>query len=368
MHRLGLIFLLIINMTSVFAGNLSPAQQFLVLSDIHFDPFISCTQRPCPLIQQLRQHAVTAWPQLLQQQERKPSHLLQDTNSLLLEESLAAAKNEMKQSQASFVLVLGDLLGHEFFRNFKKYADDPSRGNYQVFLRNVLAYLTQRLRAAFPDASIYILAGNNDSSYGDYFTVPNSPFFKEAAQLWSGLIKNSAQQASMARQFSYAGYYAVTFPADPSAQLLMLNSNVFSYKEKGKRADEIAQREFTWLHAQLESAKKNHQRVLIAMHIPDGVDAYGTLRIRLFRLMVLWKPRYVQRFQAELQSYAPEIAGVLSGHMHASYFHVQTFGKDEIPWIGAPAISPIYGSNTGFQVVTFKISPLEIMDCKTIKN
>lgn len=341
---------------------------FLVLSDIHFDPFVGCSARPCPLIVKLRQQPVSAWSQTLNQFESKPSHLLQDTNGLLLEKSLTIAKKKAEEIKPQFVLVLGDSLGHEFYKKFKRFSDDGSRGAAQAFLYKTFAYLTQQLNSSFSALNIYVLVGNNDAYLGDYFTVPQSAFFQDAGRLWSSLIRNPAAQTSMQRQFDYAGYYALNFPQDNKARLIMLNSNVFSFKAKGKRAQEVAQRELDWLHAQLIDAKKNNQRVLIAMHIPDGIDAYLTQRTKLFHLYTLWKPVYVQRFQTEMQNFGGDVAGILSGHLHRAYLHRPTYGEHEILWAGVSAISPIFAGGTGFQVFAYTDNPLQITAYETVST
>ncbi len=115
----------------------------------------------------------------------------------------------------------------------------------------------------------------------------------------------------------------------------MLNTNVFSYKAKGENINQTAMQQLDWLHAQLQAAQNKKQTVLIAMHIPIGVDIYASLRFKLFTLMEFWKPTYLQRFQNELQQFAPRIAGIFAGHLHSDWFQILTFSSGEIPVTGS---------------------------------
>lgn len=336
----------------------------LTMADIHFDPFINCkSTQPCELINRLRTSSIEQWPQIFEKYETRPSRVTEDTNFILLSSALAAAKQAAIDNQAKFVLVLGDTLGHEFRSKYKRYTGDRSPASSQAFIRKTLEFLTRQLSAAFPAADVYTIVGNNDSYQGDYYIVANNQFFADAGRIWSSLIKNPANRESMQKQFQLAGYYAVTLPNADSARLIVLNSNLFSYKRKGRNLDRYADQQLNWLHEQLQAAENNHQRVLIAMHIPEAVDIYATLRMRLFRVIALWKPEYSQRFQAELSKYSAEIAGVFVGHLHSDWYQVMTFGEgNEIPLVGVTSISPIFGNHPGFKICSYTIHPLHLND------
>src|SRR5205085_10500244 len=138
-------------------------------------------------------------------------------------------------------------------------------------------------------------------------------------------------QLAMQKQFSNAGYYALQLPYAENLRLIALNTNLFSYKAKGKNLDSAAVSELNWLHAELQSAKNAHQRVFIAMHIPNGIDIYATTHTRLFRLTTLWKSEYIQRFEAELKQYSADIAGIFAGHLHRNQYQILTYDTHEIP-------------------------------------
>jgi hypothetical protein len=128
---------------------------------------------------------------------------------------------------------------------------------------------------------------------------------------------------------------------------------MFSYKAKGKNIDNDANAQLNWLHAQLQAAKAHHEKVFIAMHIPEGVDIYATLRTRLVRLFTLWKPQYVKRFDAEIKLFSPEISGIFMAHLHSNWLSILTFENNEIPQMVTTSVSPIFGNDPGFRLFSY---------------
>lgn len=327
---------------------------FLSLSDIHFDPFAACRRMtPCPIIQQLRQAAVEKWPDILAQHDTTLPHYGQDTNFKLLQSSLAAAHQAALTEHVQFVLVLGDFLAHSFHEQYRRYARDKSVAAYQNFTRKTLAFLALMLARTFPEMDVYSAVGNNDSYRGNYYYSHSDHFFADVAQLWAPLIKTPENRAAFLSDFSTSGCYAVDVPGRAGYRLIVLNSVLFSNNARGKQVDAAAEQALTWLAQQLSMAKSHHQKVFIAMHIPMGTDVFAAFRIRLFRLMELWKQPYTARFQSLLQEYATHIEGVFSGHLHSDWFQTDSYGQNDIPMTGTIAISPVYGNNPGFKIYSY---------------
>jgi sphingomyelin phosphodiesterase acid-like 3 len=339
------------------AINTNAQMNFLVLTDIHFDPFIACynsKQKPCPLITQLRAASPDQWSSILRNEDTTIPEYRHDTNYPLLSSSLAAAKKAVTVQQVQFVLVLGDFLGHEFRSYYKKYAQDKTYAGYQAFVKKTLVFLTRQIGLTFSDTDVYMIVGNNDSYKEDYYSDSHGLFFRDMAMLGSKLIKTKTNRSVMEHDFATDGYYAVDLPGHANLRLIMLNSVLFSTRAKGSHIDESAQQELNWLHTQLLKAKEKNQRVFIGMHIPEGIDVYALRRIRLFRLVDLWNDSFIERFQAELQQFAPQIIGVLAGHLHMDWFQVQQFNQiNKIPFIEAPSISPIFGNNPKFKIYSY---------------
>lgn len=354
MFRIILAIILSGMLLPVFAETASvPALHILALADIHFDPFIGCHhQQPCPLIQKLRAASPAEWEAILKKDDTAKPQFREDTTYTLYASAIASAKQAALTQKADFALILGDFLGHNYRAWYKVSVRDYTPSNYHQFVRKTLAYLSLSLAKAL-NIDVYPVLGNNDSYNGDYVTGLHSGFFNDTAQSFAQLIKSPAQRRTMQRGFAKAGYYAIRLPQNIS--LIVLNTNLFSYKARGKGVEQAAQVELNWLHQQLEIAKLAQQKVIIAMHIPMSIDIYSSKRVRLFRLIQLWSQNYAADFEMELQQYAPEIIGVLMGHLHSDWLQILTFNNQfEVPQFGVPSISPIFGNRPEFKIYSYQ--------------
>lgn len=332
--------------------------RFLSLADIHFDPFIACHKTPCPLIQKLRAADVNDWANIFTQFDNESAIYREDTNYHLLRSALNSAKNEADRAHAAFVFVLGDFLGHEYRSKYVKYSRDKSRSGYREFVKKTMQFLINELGQTFPNIDVYSVIGNNDSYQEDYFVEPHGQYLQDVAKQFASLVHDQKNHAAILQSLPEAGYYAVDLT--PTMRLVVLNSVLFSTNARGVHVEQTAKQELHWLHHQLETAKENHQHVLIAMHIPVGVDIYATSKIRLFTLIELWQTKYTKQFQAELTQFAPQITAVFSGHLHTDWFQEQTYNGSDIPMTGTPAISPIFGNNPGFKIYSYSPSTLQL--------
>lgn len=336
---------------------------FLSLADIHFNPFISCRNAiPCPLIQKLNQAPSRQWAKILITYDTEAQRYTEDTHYQLFKSTLMAAKKAVEAENAQFVIVLGDFLGHTYYRLYKKYSSDKSIVGYRSFVRKTLEFMTSEFAEAFPTLDVYVTVGNNDSYQGDYHCECNGAFFNDAKNTWATLIKNKNNRLAMQREFPQGGYYAVDIPKQPLLKLIVLNSVIFSTNARGKNVNQAADDELKWLHQQLESVKTKQQKAFIVMHIPMGTDMYATFRIRFFRLMELWKTAYTERFQAELQMYSAQIAGIFAGHLHSDWYQSLTYNQNEIPMTGTTSVSPIFGNNPGFKIYSYNLESKQLKD------
>ena len=144
-------------------------------------------------------------------------------------------------------------------------------------------------------------------------------------------------------------------------KLIVLNSVLFSTHAKGRGVDLAAENELRWLHLQLQALKEKHQKALIAMHIPIGIDLYALWRY--LRLLDLWKTNYLQRFEAELKQNSSQIDGILVGHLHSNWFQILMLdNSSHIPLTGTTSISPIFGNNPGFKIYSFTPQSQQLKD------
>jgi sphingomyelin phosphodiesterase acid-like 3 len=243
---------------------------FLSLSDIHFDPFTICDKKAtsCPLIEKLANASSQEWKNILIQFDQEPAKYQQDTNYPLLAATLQTVGTVSTTKKTRFVLILGDYLAHHYKEKYQQFAVDKSNAGYQAFVKKTMEFITQELNTTFPTQDVYMLPGNNDSYLDDNVYEPHGIFFQEMAMLWSTAIKNSAAKSEMLTLFSQNGYYAVTPRKQPNMRIIALNSNLFSPVAKGNNIEAAANAQLDWLEQQLESALNQHQKVIIAMHIP----------------------------------------------------------------------------------------------------
>lgn len=364
--RLMILLLLCWMPVVAYSGTQAPADiPFLSLADIHFDPFTACqNQVPCPLIQALRQAPSSEWPSILAAKDTTSAAYRQDTGYPLLASALTAAKEVAAKKHVRFVLVLGDFIGHDYRRYYKKYSQDRSYSGYLSFTKKTLEFLNSELARTFNNINVYCLVGNNDSYTGDYHSNVGGAFYADTENLWSSLIKNPEQRADMRRNFASAGYYALDVA--PGLRLIALNTVLFSTKAKGKGVEEAAKQELDWLHQQLIMAKDKKQRVLLAMHIPAGMDVNATLQWRLLRLIQLWDTNYTERYETEVKDFSPVIAGIFAGHLHSDWFQLLSFNNGyKVPVSGTPSISPIFGNNPGFKVYIYSPATQQVENFET---
>lgn len=363
-----LLILLCINFYAFNDVNAAERQEpnslnFLVFADIHFDPFISCLNAtPCKLIEKLRQADVSQWAVLLSAYDTTSVTYKQDTNYPLLKSTLSAARDVAKEKQVQFVLILGDFLGHQYRRKFKKYAVDTSLTAYYDFVRKTFEFINLQFKQNFPNQEIYSVVGNNDSYQGDFVVKPQGRFFKEIADIWSDGIKSEKNRAEIRATFTRNGYYAITIP-NQALRLIILNSTFFAREVRGKNLDKAATEQLDWLHQQLADAQNKQQKVLIAMHIPEGVDIFASMRLHFFPLIELWLTNYLERFQAELKLFAPTVVAVFTGHLHADWYQIFRYEKlNEVPALGNPSVSPIFNTNPSFKVYIYSPETAELKD------
>lgn len=339
---------------------------FLSASDIHFDPFLNCRNRvPCPLIQTLTRTPANRWAEIFSKNKKTYFQYRKNTQYPFLLSSLKAMQKRAQEQHARFVLLEGDYLGHDYRSLYKKFSSDSSFIAYRSFVKKTFEFLSLELKHFFPNTDIYTVLGNNDSYHGDYIAIPNGPFFKDTAIIFSRLINHSQNKKNMLNEFPTGGYYAVTVSTNPPLRLIMLNTLFFSQKVKGEKSAFFANQELSWLEQELKQVKANHQQALLVMHIPISFDLYAGFNIKLLTLIDFWKKSDTKKFKAILKKYGTNVAGILAGHLHTDWF--QTYIIDDethqtIPMIGTPSISPIFGNNPGFKIFTYHPKTHELTD------
>lgn len=345
----------------------STVNHFIAISDIHFTPFSQCRTTDCTkMIEKLQREPVTQWDNTFKKYI-PPNHFPQygqDTNYPLLLSTLDELHALTIDQHPSFIVYLGDFLGHDYVQEFKLYSN-PKAGNYQEFVEKSINYLTQHLRQAaivsnHEKIPIYFLLGNNDSDGGDYIVTPCSVFLKTIASYFKVNQPN----------FYEDGYYSIS--PNQNQKLLFLNTTLFSPLVKVSKNFSLStevQQELTWLNDQLKTAKINHQKVFIFMHIPPGIDAFLTQKTNNPLALITinaWKPYITPAFLQLINNdnmTEQNITGIFAAHTHEDEFRLIAHQKIPISSIHMiPSISPAHMNNPGITVYEYNANTFELMN------
>jgi sphingomyelin phosphodiesterase acid-like 3 len=326
-------------------------KQLLVVSDIHFDPMAEPQ-----LIDRLAAAEPANWQTIFEStRNRRPSGYGKDTNWPLL----ASALRQMRETlpQPAFLLLPGDFLAHQFRNKFNAGARDHSDPAYRDFVRKTMRFLALQLERTFPDTPILPVLGNNDEECGDYELQPTGPFLADTLPILRGLLGNAGREPGFEREWTSYGNAAVTVQG---LRVLLIDTVVFSgnYRNAcGSPGDGDAGRmTLAWVEAQLAAARRAHQRVWLAYHIPLGIDGYATWRQGSCpgHVLPMWDDRYARPFYDLTRRYADTIAASFAGHTHMDDFRLVGEGSRYFGFaVITPALSPIFGQNPAYRAVVF---------------
>jgi hypothetical protein len=320
------------------------AEQFLSVSDIHFDPFADPT-----LVAKLEVADVAEWDAILASSSVKSlSTYGSDINDPLLRAAMAEMKKQMPSP--AFVLISGDFLAHKFDKTYQQYATDKSQTAYTAFVTKTIAYVAGAFRKAWPGVPVYPTLGNNDSDCGDYAIAPDSVFLANVRDIWKPLVRSR----SFDRRVPTGGYYHADVPALKNVRIVALNTNFFSTKYTnpcGKPGPDAGLRELAWLDDELRLARHEGKRVWLLFHIPPGMDVFDSEQYGGacpdIKPQTFWKDEYEQRYLKIAAAHRDTIVGSFAGHTHQDEFR---FASGDFIHI-TPSISPVFGNNPAFEIV-----------------
>jgi sphingomyelin phosphodiesterase acid-like 3 len=264
--------------------NRPPAVPALLLSDIHFDPFLDPGKVP-----QLAAAPVSGWRAILDAPASadRDTHLAalekschtrgRDTDEELFVSSLNALHTEARNVQ--FAVIAGDLLAHALDCKFNAVFPKAPEGAYRAFTVKTMEYILLQLRATLPGVPVYPVLGNNDSGCGDYQLDPHSAFLAESSKSFVADVPAS-QRAQAQADFAAFGNYSVALPAPFQHLRIVAIDNLFESSRyagcDAKPNPAAALQPLAWLNAQLQAARAQGEKLWIVGHIPPGIDPYST--------------------------------------------------------------------------------------------
>jgi len=344
------------NPSTIFAKSNEAA--FLILTDIHFDPF---TGTDPLMIQQLAAAPVEKWQAILESrpdQELAPDGA--DANYPLLSSALHAARNS--GAHYDYILVTGDFLGHNFPQKYRGYYR-PDGNGYEDFVIKTMAFVNRMIQQAFPAIPIYSAFGNNDSVIEDY-ALQDPSLLAAMAKEWKIVAAGSKAK----QDFLLGGYYAVPHPTVPDLEFIVLNTAYWSSKLKTGAAPSTANPgsvELSWFTAQLDRLRRAHKAAAIMMHIPPGVDAYDSAKPGRCAIPTLfWKKQYLESFLSTVRDHEDVVRDGYAGHTHVDDFRVLT-NANGVPYFQthiAPSISRDQHNSPGFEVGVYDKSSGAMVD------
>jgi sphingomyelin phosphodiesterase acid-like 3 len=339
----------------------------VTLADLHFNPLYDPT-----LYSALMAAEPSQWATIYQGSKIKnPAAAGTDTNYPLLVLTLKSLKQKTVASPV--VLFTGDMLGHNippmFYTLYYKTAQYPTPSSaavaaMQQFIDKTVAFVAAQVRASAGDAPVIFAVGNIDT-YG-VGLGPDSTFLTNNAQtFYTQFLGNSVDQEAFIGTFTTDGYYSAQ-PLGSTLRVLGLNTNSFV---AGVPSNSEADPELEWLNAQLEAAQAAGQKVWILMHVPPGANSQSTAQnaakagtpdqVNESTTAMMWDSHYEAIFMQTLANYPGVVTLMLAGHTHMDEYRILPTGHilEQLP-----GISPCFGNNPAFKVLTVKKDTLTATD------
>jgi sphingomyelin phosphodiesterase acid-like 3 len=273
-------------------------------------------------------------------------------------EKILSGKDQFVQPK--FIVVLGDLPAHELSSADRKKDIDIVLSD----LKGIADYY---------GVPIFYLPGNNDSWKGDYCAFSNNifssdtslhtilPLFKTKSVDPAIKIINDSLWKNIG---CYSAYPLSKNNSQPRLRLIALNSTIFTkaYADSegiAKQQDD-AEKEIVWLSNQLNSASNKHEFVLIAMHVPPGINEHRNHQGQNFPF---WNTDKVfgntitiqDTFLNLIEMHKNSIIGVLSSHTHMDGVRKLLDKNDSLVnlLISVPSITTDHGNNTSMKIIYY---------------
>ncbi len=288
-------------------------QTWLVVSDIHLDPYL-----------------------------RGPNKALfgSDTNRALFRSALAAMKRAVPDP--ALVLLPGDFFAHSFGRRVSR--NSRARSVAEEGLRTV-RLIAAAFGKAFPRARFAIVLGNNDTPCGDYRTAFDTAYMAAVARAWAPLVDRGGDAPDFETSFARDGHYAMSLPLR-GVRLVAIDDvplSVFYAGNCGAYRTNGAESELRWLQTTL-SATPPGVRNIVMMHVPPGYDVTTTERTRGLVTWPFLEASVNARLISVLSAPANRVAYAVAGHAHRFDFRID----GDVPILVFGSLSPIYHNNPTF--------------------
>jgi hypothetical protein len=340
------------------AGN---PDTLLLFSDVHFDPFADPS-----LVTALAASDVSAWKTILSSSSKTsyPAYG-SDSNYALFESAL----DDMaaRAGNVTTIIYPGDTLSHHFDKDYATLTGDTSRTGLDSFIQKTVDFFVQEVDSRFPDATVLMAIGNNDSALGDYASTPGDPYLSSTAPAISqAFFNNDADRAAFAASYAMGGYYAVEPDGPTGLKYIVLNDVYWSARVDDPGPGVV---ELSWFASELADSARDFQKVWVVMHIPNGTDASSSASDFDATGKADYKgylsDGFNNAFTALESAYDATITATFAGHTHRDDFRL--IAADNSPSVAelirvSPAITTYTGSNPSYQLYSYDAQSTSLLD------
>ncbi len=345
----------------ILLGNASgcgPAdpEDFIVISDVHFNPFDDTA-----LFNRLVVSPAEDWADIFTSSSNvELPDYGSESNFTLLTKALDSAMN--KANVPAMVIFPGDILRHNFNTEFYRLYGSNDEAALKSFILKTVQFFVLQISERFPYSPVLFTLGNNDAYAGDYNLETGGAFLAETASLFQKQWLNRWVRSSEFNEtYKAGGYYAADSNRD-NIRLISLNSVLFSTRRPAPAAGDAAYTQLDWFEGQLAAARNADQQIYVVTHVPPGTDIYSTITSymdaqgAISDVKDMWHDAYQTRFLQIMNSYDEVKVTFFAGHTHMDEFRLiynnARTGTPDTVFVH-PAISPIFGNNPGYKL--FKV-------------
>jgi hypothetical protein len=352
--------------------------KFLIFSDIHYDAFYGtsdaftlskwsnknpCSQRDAPyfstygcesnfnLIQSLLANAAQAYP--------NPDFIIctGDWTRHGADRTTTNTNSVQSTVDQAFHVVLSQLLPL-YFPNVTLLALPPldlGNNDYESDYRLDITSLQPCLVQNYSTTTAADAAGSS-SSYADNAITSILP---NATNSWLSSIAQTFQSTFVSQEeeavFACGGY--LSREVIPGLHIIVLNTLLWSDALISNHYDKntLSQDGFDpfgqhqWLKYELTRLRQLGKRTYITGHIPPIAISYYP-----YEGNPLLFESHTRRYHTSISEFSDVIAGQFFGHTHSNELRVSnSLPSDSPPIIIIGAVSPIYGNDPGFSIVTY---------------
>jgi sphingomyelin phosphodiesterase acid-like 3 len=348
-----------------------PKVPLVIISDVHFTPFYDTT-----IFDDLVDSPVEEWADIFESSTVTDlSTWGQETNYPLLKKALDAASKNIGEGQAA--VFPGDILAHHFPEKFFKLYGKEDQAALHSFVYKTVVFFATQIRTRFGNVPVMFTLGNNDSYAGDYQLVPGGAFLADTAEaFFDTFLLGSADRKTYLSTYSAGGYF-VAEPPGAKVLFVCVNSILFSDKRTESCADapeNAPSIQLDWLEKVLAKAYADKKKVFMLTHIPAGMNIYDTVKThmdvsgKISDADLFWKESCQSRFLEICRQYESVIEIIFSGHTHMDEYLLilDRHGNAYKPVVVTPAVSPQFGNNPAFKVMTLREEDWKPLDYSSI--